>query len=464
MVQNESSNSGDESVVPAVPENPAKGIDTGKYRLVGWGIDTTGRRLIDEIVQLAAYTPDSQFSQYIMPFADLNPVYSRRHGIRVVNAIRYRRLRDLNTHQFVKTKSEISALQDFLQWLETIKGDDVDGLVLIYYEIRKASPGMLLESLRRYQLIERFSKVVKGFVNGFNIAQGKCANTTKSFNLRVMSKVLLNHEDENFNSAVDRARASFDIAVHLAQGERVELEGEGKPTGECSGKESQIVDFVCPYANPIDAEEEEIAVFKILLERQNTFRPVFGALLRASRLERQHASHLRRLLAENNINYDQLKTAYDSEAKEGLEKVIKSELFTPYKMNRLRWLKFYSMSCPLSPKVANANEKDREELLEILDCFFDPEKKAVQPKFQQRGGGAGGGAYPYYPRKRNNRPPQNRKRSGASEGDNQTSESGSPRSEQDAAAAQVKEEPESTVTGVKEETESAAQQATATAQ
>lgn len=31
-------------------------------------------------------------------------------------------------------------------------------------------------------------------------------------------------------------------------------------------------------------------------------------------------------------------------------------------------------------QIANAKEKDLEELLNILDCFFDPEKKAIQPK------------------------------------------------------------------------------------
>lgn len=65
---------------------------------------------------------------------------------------------------------------------------------------------------------------------------------------------------------------------------------------------------------------------QILLERQNTFRPVFGALLRASRTERQHASHLRRLLAQNNINYTKLKEAYDNGAKDGLDKVLKTEV------------------------------------------------------------------------------------------------------------------------------------------
>lgn len=31
-------------------------------------------------------------------------------------------------------------------------------------------------------------------------------------------------------------------------------------------------------------------------------------------------------------------------------------------------------------QVPNANEKEQLELLEILDCFFDPEKKPIQPK------------------------------------------------------------------------------------
>lgn len=31
-------------------------------------------------------------------------------------------------------------------------------------------------------------------------------------------------------------------------------------------------------------------------------------------------------------------------------------------------------------QIADAKEEDLNELLEILDCFFDPEKKPVQPK------------------------------------------------------------------------------------
>lgn len=65
---------------------------------------------------------------------------------------------------------------------------------------------------------------------------------------------------------------------------------------------------------------------QVLLKRQNTFRPVFGDLLKATRIERQHASRLRRLLVENNIDYDKLKAAYDGEAKGGIEKLLKNEV------------------------------------------------------------------------------------------------------------------------------------------
>lgn len=48
--------------------------------------------------------------------------------------------------------------------------------------------------------------------------------------------------------------------------------------------------------------------------------------MRSTRTERQHASRLRRLLAENNIDYDKLKSAYEGEAKEGLQKLLEAEV------------------------------------------------------------------------------------------------------------------------------------------
>lgn len=73
------------------------GLPPGDYSLIGWDVDTTGRRLLDEIFQIAAFSPGDSFSQYVMPFRDLNPAARRRHNIKVVTVGRYRMLKDSKT-------------------------------------------------------------------------------------------------------------------------------------------------------------------------------------------------------------------------------------------------------------------------------------------------------------------------------------------------------------------------------
>lgn len=272
MVQSENLNG---SIEPTFERAPARGIPNGRYRLIGWAIDTTGRRLIDEICQIAAYTPTSQFSQYIMPYKDINPTFIRRHLIRVINSGRYRMLKDLKTNKYIKTKSAASALTDFILWLENNRGDASDGIILVYHEFRKSAPAMLLEALNQYSLLERFKEVVKGFANGFDVAEAKCAKTMKSFSLRMMAKVLLN-KDEDLSNAVDRARAAYQVVVHLGQGERPDLDANG--SGDCTGEEMHLLDFVGPFTNPISAEEEEIAELKVATSflLHYTFFPAFS--------------------------------------------------------------------------------------------------------------------------------------------------------------------------------------------
>ena len=110
----------------------------------------------------------------------------------------------------LKTKSEISALSDFIQWLENIKSNVVDGVILISHEPRKVAAPLLLEALRKYNLLERFSAVVKGFANGYAIAEVKCAKTVRSFSLRTLSRVLLDKEEE-LDNAADRARLTYQV-------------------------------------------------------------------------------------------------------------------------------------------------------------------------------------------------------------------------------------------------------------
>lgn len=96
--------------------------------------------------------------------------------------------------------------------------------------------------------------------------------------------------------------------------------------------------------------------------------------MKASPPERQHASYLRRLLAENNIDYDKLKETYEQGGKPGLEKILKEEV-----SQLVRYLCIIGLSS-VWLKIVNAKEEDLIELLVILDCFFDPDKQPVKPK------------------------------------------------------------------------------------
>lgn len=73
------------------------GLPVGQYRLVGFDMDLTGRRLIDEIVHIGAFTPTGTFSQYVMPFRNLNMESKYRHLLRVITVGRYRMLKSDKT-------------------------------------------------------------------------------------------------------------------------------------------------------------------------------------------------------------------------------------------------------------------------------------------------------------------------------------------------------------------------------
>ncbi|CAH2098277.1 unnamed protein product [Euphydryas editha] len=344
-------------VLPALAEKPA-GLPPGKYALVGWDMDTTGRRLIDEICQIAAFTPKQSYSQYIMPYGDLNPGARRRHNVRVVTVGRYRMLKDTNTHKILKTKSEISALTDFLDWLEKEKGDG--SVILIYHEPRRLSPTMLLEALTRYKLLDRFKTIVAGFTDSYALAADKCKSTVKSISLRVLARVLLDADTLSVDSALDRATAAYRIVEHLAQGEQQEVGGGGEG-GAGAAASADMVETARVWARPVHTELEALANLKKLLERQNTFRPVFAPLLRLARPERKRVTQLRRLLADAGLLYDQLRDAWQDRKLEGLEKQLEA----------------------LS---VSAKEEDIKELIEIFDCHFDPAKdpKGPRPRVQNR--------------------------------------------------------------------------------
>lgn len=69
------------------------------YMVVGWDIDTTGRRLLDEICHIAGHTPNSTFNQYIMPHNDIDQVARRRHLLCTITMGRFRALKDIKNNK-----------------------------------------------------------------------------------------------------------------------------------------------------------------------------------------------------------------------------------------------------------------------------------------------------------------------------------------------------------------------------
>ena len=60
------------------------GIPEGSYKVVSLALDLTGKKLIDEICQIGAFSfPDKTFSQYVMPHREVSLSATRTHGIRI---------------------------------------------------------------------------------------------------------------------------------------------------------------------------------------------------------------------------------------------------------------------------------------------------------------------------------------------------------------------------------------------
>jgi len=140
------------------PAQNGGSVIKGDFQVVAWDLDTTGRRLIDEICHIGAYYVAGSgsaetFSQYVMPYKNPNPGARRSFGIKVVSIGKYRMLKDVETGKILKTKSEISALQDFIDWLKVAKANK-DGVLLACHEpTRKVLVPLLLEALYRYNLV-----------------------------------------------------------------------------------------------------------------------------------------------------------------------------------------------------------------------------------------------------------------------------------------------------------------------
>lgn len=67
----------------------------------------------------------------------------------------------------------------------------------------------------RYDLFERFSSIVKGFVDCHTFAKKKCEQTMVSFSIRILAKVLLDKENVEIYKASDRAHLAYDVSIFV---------------------------------------------------------------------------------------------------------------------------------------------------------------------------------------------------------------------------------------------------------
>ncbi|XP_036330665.1 maternal protein exuperantia [Rhagoletis pomonella] len=369
--------------------NASKTLAKGKYTLVGIDIDTTGRRLIDEIVQLAAYTPKDHFEQYIMPYMNLNPAARQRHQVRVISIGFYRMLKSMQTYKIIKSKSEIAALKDFLDWLEALKAKDAAslGVILVYHEERKFIPYMILESLKKYNLLDRFLNTVKSFANGLTLAKANNNESLQHYTLRKLSKVLsakvhevnnnasegeannnvssttgntegqilqkpLNkgvpaHERELFDgSASVRAKLAYEVALQLSN------EEHKLPLDSTAALENLLA-AVQTYAQPIECDLNELQSQNENLERQNSFRPVFLNYFKTTLYHRVRAVKFRIILAEQGYDLQTLNAIWSEKQKNGLIEVLHV--------------------------IEELKPEDKTELADLFDSYFDPAKTTIKP-------------------------------------------------------------------------------------
>lgn len=157
---------------------------------------------------------------------NLNPAARQRHQLRIITVGFFRMLKCTLTNKVIKCKTEVVALKSFLDWLEQRKAADIDsnGIVLVYYEPIKFIPYMLLEALKKYDLVERFAQIVAGFVDGHALAEAN-ESKTEAVSEIIKKSSEIGDQEKNFEgNAMTRAQNAYNVLQLLAKGEyRIEV-------------------------------------------------------------------------------------------------------------------------------------------------------------------------------------------------------------------------------------------------
>lgn len=257
---------------------------------------------------------------------------------------------------------------EFLAWLEKVNGENSNGIIFVYHEQIKFVPYMMIEIMKKYNLWERFGKIVKGFINGYDLIDDEVKAKSLKFlpltdNLKLQMECLNipnpNSAEQNKESiemegkASHRAQLSYEICKYMA------YEGQAKELDEPAVNE-QMHNFIREKALPLCSELEELVEKEESLTRQGGMREIFINYFSNSRYHRRRAVNFRRALADDKQDKDTLQELYNNQKREGLENLVKS--------------------------LESVKEEDREEFIGILDSYFGEEKKPAQPPVNPNAG------------------------------------------------------------------------------
>ena len=122
-------------------EESVKTEEDESVAVVVWEATVTGRRLIDEMINLGSYSKiaesEHEFNEYVMPYGKLPLSVIRNYNLRIVDTGRYRMLKEIRNNKMLKSKSEVAACNDFAAWLVDLHNSFPDRkIILVYFEPR----------------------------------------------------------------------------------------------------------------------------------------------------------------------------------------------------------------------------------------------------------------------------------------------------------------------------------------
>ncbi len=128
---------------PATPAPVPEHDDS--IAVVMWEATVTGRRLIDEMINLGSYyaaeeekAEGHEFNEYVMPYGKLPLNVIRNYNLRIVDTGRYRMLKEIRNNKMLKSKSEVAACNDFASWLVQLQKEQFPDkkIILVFFEPR----------------------------------------------------------------------------------------------------------------------------------------------------------------------------------------------------------------------------------------------------------------------------------------------------------------------------------------